>query len=35
MVKLLVPGGKGKFAVLHLIDLEIKHSVFVDIVVGL
>lgn len=35
MAELLVPSGKGESAVLRIIDLDLRHNVFVNIVVGL
>lgn len=35
MVKLLVPSSEKESAVLHLMSLDLRHSVFVDIIVGL
>ena len=34
MPKLLILGGEGESAILRLIDLNLNHSVFIDIVIG-
>ena len=35
MTESLVLGGERKSAVLRLMDLDLRHSVFVDIIIGL
>lgn len=34
VAKLLIPGGEKKSTILHLIDLDLRHSVFVNIIIG-